>query len=70
MQLCNHLIAGVALIEIVFARPGTGRVMLTAISQRDYPVLMGIYLIMSIMVCMTMIIIDIVYAILDPRIRY
>jgi peptide/nickel transport system permease protein len=65
-----YLIAGVALIEIVFAWPGTGRVMLTAISQRDYPVLMGIYLIMSIMVCVTMIIIDIVYAILDPRIRY
>lgn len=65
-----YLIAGVALIEIVFAWPGTGRVMLTAISQRDYPVLMGIYLIMSIMVCVTMIVIDIVYAILDPRIRY
>ena len=65
-----YLIAGVALIEIVFAWPGTGRVMLTAISQRDYPVLMGIYLIMSITVCVTMIIIDIIYAVLDPRIRY
>ncbi len=64
------LIAGVSLIEIVFAWPGTGRVMLTAINQRDYPVLMGVYLIMSIMVALTMIVVDIVYAILDPRIRY
>lgn len=65
-----YLIAGVYLIEIVFAWPGTGRVMMNAIMQRDYPVLMGIYLIMSIMVAVTMIVIDIVYAFLDPRIRY
>jgi peptide/nickel transport system permease protein len=65
-----YLVAGVALVEIVFAWPGTGRVMLTAITQRDYPVLMGIYLLMSIMVCVTMILVDVVYAILDPRIRY
>jgi peptide/nickel transport system permease protein len=65
-----YLIAGVALVEIVFAWPGTGRVMLTAITQRDYPVLMGIYLLMSIMVCFTMIAIDVIYAVLDPRIRY
>jgi len=64
------LIAGVSLIETVFAWPGTGRVMLAAINQRDYPVLMGVYFIMSVMVAVTMILVDIVYAILDPRIRY
>lgn len=64
------LIAGVSLIETVFAWPGTGRVMLSAINQRDYPVLMGVYFVMSVMVSVTMIIVDIVYAILDPRIRY
>lgn len=65
-----YLITGVALIEIVFAWPGTGRLVLTAISQRDYPTLMGIYLVMSISVAVTMIIVDVVYALLDPRIRY
>jgi peptide/nickel transport system permease protein len=65
-----YLIAGVSLVEIVFAWPGTGRVMMSAIMQRDYPVLMGIYLIMSIMVAITMILVDLVYATLDPRIRY
>ena len=64
------LISGVSLIEIVFAWPGTGRLTLTAINQRDYTVLMGMYLIVSVMVAVTMIIVDIVYALLDPRIRY
>jgi len=65
-----YLITGVAFVEIVFAWPGTGRVMLQAITQRDYPVLMGVYLIMSITVCVAMILVDVVYALLDPRIRY
>ncbi len=65
-----YLITGVTLIEIVFAWPGMGRLMMTAITQRDYPTLMGIYLIMSISVAVVMLIVDIVYAMLDPRIRY
>ena len=64
------LVSGVSLIEIVFAWPGTGRLTLTAINQRDYTVLMGMYLVISIMVALTMIVVDIVYAVLDPRIRY
>lgn len=64
------LITGVALIEIVFAWPGMGRLVLTAISQRDYPTLMGIFLLTSISIAVVMIIIDIVYAVFDPRIRY
>ena len=65
-----YLITGVALIEIVFAWPGTGRLVLTAINQRDYPTLMGMYLIMSISIAVVMMLVDIVYAIVDPRIRY
>lgn len=65
-----YLITGVALIETVFAWPGTGRLVLTAITQRDYPTLMGIYLVMSISVAVVMMIVDIVYAVFDPRIRY
>lgn len=65
-----YLITGVSLIEIVFAWPGMGRLVLTAITQRDYPTLMGIYLIMSISVAVVMIVVDIVYALFDPRIRY
>lgn len=64
------MVSGVTLVETVFAWPGTGRVLMTAINQRDYPVLMGMYLIMCIMVALMMILVDIVYALLDPRIRY
>ena len=64
------LITGVSLIEIVFSWPGMGRLTLTAITQRDYPTLMGVYLVMSISVVIVMIITDIAYALLDPRIRY
>ncbi len=65
-----YIITGVAIIEIVFSWPGMGSFMLNAISRRDYPLLMGIYLILSISVATTMIIIDVLYAFIDPRIRY
>lgn len=47
-----------------------GRLTLTAITQRDYPTLMGIYLVMNVCVVVVMIVVDILYAFLDPRIRY
>ncbi|MEA4811476.1 MAG: ABC transporter permease [Anaerolineaceae bacterium] len=65
-----YLITGVALIEIVFAWPGTGRLVLNAINQRDYPVIMGMYLITSVSIALMMLFIDILYAVVDPRIRY
>ena len=65
-----YLVTGVALVEIIFAWPGTGRLVLNAINQRDYPTLMGIYLVMSISIAVVMMIVDIIYAFVDPRIRY
>ena len=64
------LVTGVSLIEIVFSWPGMGRLTLTAINQRDYPTLMGVYLVMNVSVVIVMILTDIAYALLDPRIRY
>src|SRR5699024_3111859 len=52
-------ITGVAIIEIVFAWPGMGSLMLDALMRRDYTLLMGIYLVLSISIALTMIIIDI-----------
>ena len=65
-----YVISGVAIIEIVFAWPGMGRLMMTAISKRDYPLLMGIYLMLSVSIAVCMIVVDVVYALIDPRIRY
>lgn len=65
-----YVISGVAIIEIVFAWPGMGRLLMDSIMKRDYPLLMGIYLILSVSIAVCMILVDIVYAIIDPRIRY
>jgi peptide/nickel transport system permease protein len=65
-----YIVTGVAIVEIVFSWPGMGSLMLSAISRRDYTLLMGIYLILSISVATIMILVDLVYAALDPRIRY
>ena len=64
------LFAGATITETIFAWPGMGRLTLTAINQRDYPTLMGVYLVMSISVAVVMLIVDVIYAYLDPRIRY
>lgn len=65
-----YVIAGAATVEIVFAWPGMGRLVMSAINTRDYPILMGVYLVMSVSVAVWMILVDILYAVADPRIRY
>ena len=65
-----YLITGVSLIEVVFSWPGMGRLVLTAINQRESPTRQGIYLVMSVSIAVVMILVDIVYALFDPRIRY
>ncbi|WP_018884681.1 ABC transporter permease [Paenibacillus massiliensis] len=64
------IVTGVAMVEIVFSWPGMGSFMMNAISRRDYPLLMGLYLILSISVAVSMLLMDIVSAWIDPRIRY
>ncbi len=64
-----YMITGVSMIEIVFAWPGMGRLMLDSITKRDYPTLSAIYLMLSISVAVMTIVVDIVYAWIDPRIR-
>lgn len=66
----GYVVAGAALIEIVFAWPGMGRMTLNAVFRRDYPLLMGIYLVISVSVAIASLVTDVVYAWLDPRIRY
>ncbi|MCC6896908.1 MAG: ABC transporter permease subunit [Anaerolineae bacterium] len=66
----GYALSGAALVEIVFAWPGVGRLTLDSVLKRDYPVLMGIYLVIAISVMAAILITDIVYAFIDPRIRY
>jgi peptide/nickel transport system permease protein len=65
-----YVISGSTLIEIVFSWPGVGVLMYRSIAMRDYNLLMGVYLLISISVAVMMIVVDLVYAWLDPRIRY
>ena len=65
----GFLLAGAVLTETVFAWPGLGRLMYDSIYARDYPVLMGMFVVISMMVILVNLITDIVYSVLDPRIR-
>jgi peptide/nickel transport system permease protein len=64
------LIGGVVVTETVFAIPGLGRLTVDAILRRDYPIIQGIILIFSAIYVLINLLVDLSYAVLDPRIRY
>src|SRR5688572_29228537 len=61
---------GSVIIEWIFGIPGMGQFLVDAITQRDYPVIQGINLVIVTIIVMTNLTVDLVYAFLDPRIRY
>jgi len=61
---------GAVIIEWIFGIPGMGQFLVDAIVQRDYPVIQGINLVIVTIVVVTNLTVDLVYAVLDPRIRY
>lgn len=65
----TDMIAGSVVIEQVFGIPGIGRILLTSISNRDYPVVQGIVLLLAFMVLIVNLLVDIIYQIIDPRMR-
>jgi peptide/nickel transport system permease protein len=64
------LIGGAVVTETVFAIPGVGRLTVDAILRRDYPVIQGIVLLFSFVYVLINLLIDLLYTVLDPRIRY
>jgi peptide/nickel transport system permease protein len=62
-------LAGAVVTERIFAWPGMGRLFIDHTERADYPVLMGILMLISIAVVLFQILTDIVYSFLDPRIR-
>ncbi|KIN63597.1 Binding-protein-dependent transport systems inner membrane component [Sulfitobacter noctilucicola] len=65
----GQIVGGAVLTETVFAWPGIGRLMFEAINQRDYNVILGVFFISAAMVLLFNLITDILYSIVDPRIR-
>jgi len=64
------LITGAVILENVFAWPGVGRLLVTAVSGRDFPVVQGITVMVAVMVLVINLLVDIAYAYVDPRIRF
>lgn len=64
------LVGGAVVLESIFVIPGMGRYLLDAISNRDYPIVQAVILIFATMIIFSNLFIDIVYAWLDPKIRY
>jgi peptide/nickel transport system permease protein len=63
------LITGAVILETVFAWPGVGRLMVTAVSGRDFPVVQGVTLMVALVTLLVNLLVDIAYAYVDPRIR-
>ncbi len=64
------LLGGVVVIENVFARPGLGTLIANAISQRDYPVVQGVTLVLVAVFVLVNLAVDLLYSVVDPRIRH
>lgn len=64
------LLGGAIITETVFAWPGVGRMIILAIQQRDFPLVVGSVMILAMMFVVLNLIVDILYGIIDPRVRY
>ncbi len=64
------LLAGSVVIETVFAWPGVGRLLVDSVAVRDYPVIQACVLLFALVFMLTNLLVDVAYALLDPRIRY
>jgi peptide/nickel transport system permease protein len=66
----GQLLAGTVVVETVFARPGLGRLIIDGILNKDFPVVQGVVLVVAVSYVLVNLLVDIGYAVLDPRIRY
>jgi len=64
------LMAGAVIVESVFARPGLGRYTVNAINARDFPQIQGTVLVVAVAYLLVNLLVDVLYAALDPRIKY
>jgi len=69
IQLGN-LLGGTVIVETVFSWPGIGSVMIEAITNRDYPLIQAGVLLVSLLLISLNLIVDLLFAVIDPRIRY
>ena len=68
--LVPFLFGGTVIIEQIFQLPGIGQLLFDAVSQRDYPIITGVFLIVGVMVILVNLAVDLCYGYLDPKVRY
>jgi peptide/nickel transport system permease protein len=64
------LIGGAIVVETVFNIPGLGRLIISAVLRRDYPVIQGVVLCVAAVYLLVNLLVDLSYLVLDPRVRY
>lgn len=65
----GHLIGGAVIIETLFALPGVGRLLIEAITKRDFITLQGVVLFIGVAFVVVNVLVDLLYVVLDPRLR-
>ncbi len=65
-----NLLSGAVVVESVFVMPGIGNLVIQSISRRDYPVIEGVVLFVAVVYVLVNLLVDLLYAVIDPRIRY
>ncbi len=68
--MVGRLLGGAVIVETIFAIPGIGRTVVDAIFSRDFPIVQGAVLMMAFIVLAINLVVDLLYALIDPRIRY
>ncbi len=66
----GQLLAGTFVVETVFARPGLGRLIIDGILNKDFPMVQGVVLVVAVSYVVVNLLVDVAYAVIDPRIRY
>jgi peptide/nickel transport system permease protein len=66
----GYLIGGTVIVETIFGLPGLGRILVTAVGSNDYPLVQGIVLVLAVVYVFVNVLVDLLYSVLDPRIRY
>ena len=64
------IVGGAVILETIFSIPGVGRYLVSAINLRDYPIIQGVNLLIACVVVFSNLVVDVCYAVLDPRVRY
>jgi len=66
----NTLYGGSVIVETIFSWPGVGRLVFERFINRDVPMVLGALMFFGLVFCLNVVLVDIIYAFLDPRIRY